>query len=222
MNRQTERSNLPAGRSSRGTAVLVVAPRGTRLAGDARTSALQGLLILQQSRSWNVPPPWHLCIWRGIYFRIFFRFFLGFFFASGFLASWLLGFLASWLLGFLASWLLGFSASRLLGFLAFRLLGFLAFRLPGFLASRLLGFWASWLLGFLASWLLGFLASWLFGFSASWLLGFWASRFFARLCGFWWLFGFSHPLHSQFLFGRWRFSDIMGGAAAPPNPPATF
>ena len=35
-------------------------------------------------------------------------------------------------------------------------------------------------------------------------------------------FGFSHPLHSQFLFGRWRFSDIMGGAAAPPNPPATF
>ena len=89
---------------------------------------------------------------------------------------------------------LGFSASGLLGFSAL-----------GFLASRLLGFWASWLLGFLASWLLGFLASCLFGFLASRLLGFWAFRLFAGLCSFWWLFGFSHPLHSQFLFGRWRF-----------------
>ena len=117
------------------------------------------------------------------------------FWLLGFLASWLFGFLASCLLGFsvfafLASWLLGFSASWLFGFLASRLLGFLAFRLLGFC------FWASWLLGFLASWL--------FGFLASGLLGFWAFRLFAGLCGFWWLFGFSHPLHSQFLFGRWR------------------
>ena len=51
---------------------------------------------------------------------------------------------------------------------------------------------ASWLLGFLASWLLGFLAFRLLGFSASGLLVFSA-------------FGFSHPLHSQFLFGRCRF-----------------
>ena len=71
--------------------------------------------------------------------------------------------------------------------------------IPGFLAFVLR---ASWLLGFLASWLLGFLA---FGFLASRLLGFWAFRLFAGLCGFWWLFCFSHPLHSQFLFGRWRF-----------------
>ena len=43
----------------------------------------------------------------------------------------------------------------------------------------------------------GFLAFWLFGFLASWFLGFLA----------FWLFGFvfSHPLHSQFLSGRWRF-----------------
>ena len=37
------------------------------------------------------------------------------------------------------------------------------------------------------------------------LLAVWAFRLFAGLCGFWWLFGFSHPLHSWFLFGRWRF-----------------
>ena len=80
----------------------------------------------------------------------------------------------------------------ILGFVAF--LGF--FFAFGFLA---------WLLGFLASWPLGFLASWLLGFSASWLLGFWAFWLCAGLCGFWWLFCFSHPLHSQFLFGRWRF-----------------
>ena len=51
-----------------------------------------------------------------------------------------------------------------------------------------------------------FLASWLFGFLAFWLLGFWAFQLFVGLCGFWWRFGFgfSHPLHSQFLFGRWR------------------
>ena len=49
--------------------------------------------------------------------------------------------------------------------------------------------------GVFFKWLLGFLASWLFGFSAFGLLGFW------RLFGF----GFSHRLHSQFLFGRWRF-----------------
>ena len=61
--------------------------------------------------------------------------------------------------------------------------------------------------GFLASWLFGFLASWLFGFLAFWVLGFWVFQLFVGLCGFWWLFGFgfSHPLHSQFLFGRWRF-----------------
>ena len=53
----------------------------------------------------------------------------------------------------------------------------------------------------------GFLASWLFGFLAFWLLGFLAFRLLVGLCGFWWLFGFgfSRPLHSQFLFGRWRF-----------------
>ena len=104
--------------------------------------------------------------------------------------------LASWLLGFLAS------PSRLLGFLAFRLLGFSASWFLGFSASWLLGFWASGLLGFLVSWLLGFLASWLLGFS---VLGFWASWLFwlfAGLCGFWWLLSFSHPLHSQFFFGR--------------------
>ena len=51
------------------------------------------------------------------------------------------------------------------------------------------------------------MAFWLLGFLASWLLGcFWAFRLFAGLCGFWWPFGFSHPLHSQFLFGRWRFA----------------
>ena len=88
------------------------------------------------------------------------------------------------------------------GFLASWLFGFWLF---GFLACWLLGFLASWLVGFLASWLLGFLACWLVGFLASRLLGFWAFRLFAGLCGFWWLFGFSHPLHSQFLFGRWRF-----------------
>ena len=142
-----------------------------------------------------------------------FVFFWGDFFSL--LASWLLGFLASWLLGFSASWLLGFLASRLLGFLASWLFGFLASWLFGFLASWLLGFSASGLLGFLASWLLGLGAFWLLGFLASWLLGFWASRLFARLCGFWWRFGFSHPLHSQFLFGRWRFSDIMGGRQPP-------
>ena len=40
-----------------------------------------------------------------------------------------------------------------------------------------------------------------------WLLGFLTFRLLVGLCGFWWLFGFgfSHPLHSQFLFGRWRF-----------------
>ena len=58
-------------------------------------------------------------------------------------------------------------------------------------------FWASWLFGFMAFRLLGFLAFW--------LLGFLAFRLLVGLCGFWWLFGFSHPLHSQFLFGRWRF-----------------
>ena len=116
------------------------------------------------------------------------------FWLLGFLASWLLGFLASWLFGFLASY---FLASWLLGFLASWLLGFLASWLFGFLASRLLGFLAfSWLLGFLASWLF-----WLLGFLAFRLLGFSASG----LCGFWRLFCFSHPLHSQFLFGRWRF-----------------
>ena len=48
---------------------------------------------------------------------------------------------------------------------------------------------------------------WLLDFSSSWLLGFLAFRLLVGLCGFWWLFGvgFSHPLHSQFLFGRWRF-----------------
>ena len=74
------------------------------------------------------------------------------------------------------------------------------------------GFLASWLLGFLASWLLGFLPSWLLVFSACWLLGFWASGLFGFLgfSAFCWFmrllvaFGFSHPLHSQFLFG-WRF-----------------
>ena len=47
----------------------------------------------------------------------------------------------------------------------------------------------------------------LLGFLAFWLLVFLAFRLLAGLCGFWWLFGFgcSHPLHSQFLFGRWRF-----------------
>ena len=40
------------------------------------------------------------------------------------------------------------------------------------------------------------LASWLFGFSASGLFG----------------FGFSHPLHSQFLFGRWRFGFCVYAA----------
>ena len=55
----------------------------------------------------------------------------------------------------------------------------------------------------LAFGLLGFLASWLFGFLSFWLLGFLAFRLLVGLCGFWWLFGlgFSHPLHSQFLFG---------------------
>ena len=164
--------------------------------------------------------------------------FFGIFFASGFLASWLLGFLASWLLGFSASWLLGFSASWLLGFLASWLFGFLASWLLGFSASGLLGFLASWLLGFSASWLLGFsasrllgfLASWLLGFLASWLLGFLAfrlfgflaSRLFARLCGFWWLFGFSHPLHSQFLFGSGVFPTSWGGLPPPPTPPLRF
>ena len=62
------------------------------------------------------------------------------------------------------------------------------------------GFLASWLFGFLASWLLGFSASWLFGFSASGLFGF--LLVYAAFGGFL----FSHPLHSQFLFGRWRFS----------------
>ena len=71
---------------------------------------------------------------------------------------------------------------------------------------------ASWLLGFLASWLFGFLASWLFGFP---LLGF--SGFllvYAAFGGFWWLFGFglSHPLHSQFLFGRWHFGFCVYAA----------
>ena len=51
----------------------------------------------------------------------------------------------------------------------------------------------------------GFLASWLFGFVAFLLLGFWAFRLFVGLC-----FGFSHPLHSQFLFGRWRFCGFGG------------
>ena len=61
--------------------------------------------------------------------------------------------------------------------------------------------------GFLAFWLLGFSASWLLGLLAFWLLGFLAFRLLVGLCGLWWLFGFgfSHPLHSQFLFGRWRF-----------------
>ena len=71
-----------------------------------------------------------------------------------------------------------------------------------------------WLLRFLAFLLLGFLASWLFGFLAFWLLGFWAFRLFVGLCSFWWLFGFgfSHPLHSQFLFGRWRFGFCVYAA----------
>ena len=56
--------------------------------------------------------------------------------------------------------------------------------------------------GFLAAWLLGFSASWLLGFLASRLLGFSASCWFMR-------FHFSPLLHSQFLFGRWRF-DICG------------
>ena len=66
----------------------------------------------------------------------------------------------------------------------------------------------------LASWLFGFLASWLFGFLAFWLPGFWAFRLFVGLCGFWWLFGFgfSNPLHSQFLFGRWRFGFCVYAA----------
>ena len=82
-----------------------------------------------------------------------------------------------------------------------KLEGYLCFIFPppppafGFLASWLLGFLASWLLGFLASGLLGFFASWLFGFLASGLFG------FSAFCAF----GFSHPLYSQFLFGRWRF-----------------
>ena len=73
------------------------------------------------------------------------------------------------------------------------------------------GFLASWLLGFSASWLLGFLASRLLGFLASRLLGFSAFCWFRR---FWWLFGFgfSHPLHSQFLFGRWRFGFCVYAA----------
>ena len=58
--------------------------------------------------------------------------------------------------------------------------------------------------GFLASWLLGFSASWLLGFLASWPLGFAALCWFMRLLVAFWLW-FSHPLHSQFLFGRSRF-----------------
>ena len=80
----------------------------------------------------------------------------------------------------------------------------------GFLAFWLLGFLAFWLIGFLASWLVGFLASWLFGFLASWLFGFSAFRLFAGLCGFWWFFGFgfSHPLLSQFLSGLFGFCTL--------------
>ena len=55
-------------------------------------------------------------------------------------------------------------------------------------------FWFSFSL--LASWL-GFSASWLLGFLASRLLGFSVSCWFMRLFGF----GFSHPLHSQFISG---------------------
>ena len=55
----------------------------------------------------------------------------------------------------------------------------------------------------LASWLFGFLASWLFGFLASGLFRF--LLVYAAFGGLFLSFGFSHPLHSQFLFGRWRF-----------------
>ena len=43
------------------------------------------------------------------------------------------------------------------------------------------------------------LASWLFGFLASWLFG------FLVYAAFFFCFGFSHPLLSQFLSGRWLF-----------------
>ena len=61
-------------------------------------------------------------------------------------------------------------------------------------------FLAFWLLGFSV---FGFMAFRLLGFLAFWLLGFLAFRLLVGLCGFWCLFGFgfSHPLHSQFLFG---------------------
>ena len=52
---------------------------------------------------------------------------------------------------------------------------------------------------FFVFWLL---ASWLLGFSASWLFGF---LFVYAAFGRFFCFGFSHPLHSQLLFGRWRF-----------------
>ena len=50
---------------------------------------------------------------------------------------------------------------------------------------------------FFRFWLLGFLASRLLGFLASQLLGFSASCWFMRKAQ-------THPLHSQFLSGRWR------------------
>ena len=60
------------------------------------------------------------------------------------------------------------------------------------------------LIFFLIVCFLRFLASWIFGFLASRLLGFSASCWFMQLLV---VFGFGlpHPLHSQFLFGRWRF-----------------
>ena len=118
---------------------------------------------------------------------------------------------------------------------------FLAFRPLGFLASRLLCFFAfCWFARLLvAFWL------WLFAFSAFPVplrqVAFWLLRLFG-LCGFWglWLFApsaFTVPLWAFLLLhpfiGFWIWlpassasivptsSNIMGGNAPPPNPPAT-
>ena len=75
-----------------------------------------------------------------------------------------------------------------------------------FLASWLFGFLSSWLLGFLASRLLGFLACWLWLVASSAFpvplrqVAFWLSAFGG--------FGFSHPLLSQFLSGRFCFCTL--------------
>ena len=113
-----------------------------------------------------------------------------------------------------------FGGVFILRFFSFCLRIFFRFWLLGFLASWLLGFWASWLFG-----LLGFSASGLLGFSASWLLGFWASRLFGFLLVYAAFGGFLAfrilciPSSSS---AGCVFPTSWGGAAAPPNPPATF